>query len=168
MTTDKILLLVRHAKSSWDEPGLADAERTLNKRGRRDAPRMGKRLANADHRPDLIVSSPAVRARATADAIAAEIGYPAADIAVVDSAYAASPRELMDIIRHFDDGYTCVMLVCHNPGITDLVNELTDEKVDNIPTCGVATLALDTPNWQKAGEATARLLDFDYPKKAAA
>jgi phosphohistidine phosphatase len=100
----KLLLLVRHAKSSWKDRSLADRDRPLNRRGLKDAPRMGKRLAKNYPAPHLVLSSPAVRALSTAKAIAKAIDYPGSHIRVEERLYGADPEEFIQVIRDLDDG----------------------------------------------------------------
>ncbi|MEN8213642.1 MAG: histidine phosphatase family protein [Pseudomonadota bacterium] len=161
----KTLALVRHAKSSWDHPGLADFERPLNKRGRRDAPRMGSRLAEHYIRPDLIVSSPAVRALTTAEVIASHIGYQPSEIINDRRVYHASSSELLAVIREFDARHQTVMLVGHNPGLTDLVEQLAYAGITNIPTCGIVMLGFSANHWPEATAENCELQTYDYPKK---
>ncbi len=161
----KRLSLIRHAKSSWDHADLVDFERPLNERGKRDAPEMGRRLASADFRPDLILCSTAKRARSTAKRIAAEVGYPKAEIEFEQLFYGATAGEMLDTIRRLKNKLGQVAIVSHNPGITDLNNALSDTLIDNIPTCGVVRLELPIDSWDAAEPGCARLLDFDYPKR---
>ena len=161
----KILYLVRHAKSSWKDLSLADHERPLNKRGKRDAPRMGKRLAKRGVRPDYILSSPAVRALTTARVIAKKLGCREADVVVNEAVYGAGTSTLHGIIRGIDNRFERAMLVGHNPSFTVLVNQLAGVSIENVPTCGVAVLVFETDNWADVGNGTAKLLEFDYPKK---
>ncbi|KPJ90982.1 MAG: hypothetical protein AMS18_09660 [Gemmatimonas sp. SG8_17] len=161
----KTLLLVRHAKSSWKDQALADCDRPLNNRGMRDAPRMGKRLANRQVQPDLVVSSPAVRAMSTAKAIATEIGYPATKIAVEECIYHGGIAGLLRAIHELDDAANCAMLFGHNPELTSLVNQLAHCSIDNVPTCGVAEIKFTATSWREIGEVGGQLVDFDYPKK---
>jgi len=133
----KILYLVRHAKSSWNHPELSDIERPLNKRGKRDAPFIGNLLKEKSVKPDILISSPAVRARKTASVIAEIIGYPKSKIFIDENIYEASSTELINIIHGFDDKYDSVMMFGHNPGLTMVNNYLTDSFIDNIPTCAV-------------------------------
>jgi phosphohistidine phosphatase len=121
----KTLFLVRHAKSSRDDPSLPDRERPLDDRGKRDAPKMGKRLAKRDVKLDLLVSSPALRALKTAHLIAEEIGYKRKDIVVDDRLYASSPDDLLAVIRALDTKLDRVMLVGHNPEFSDLAHRLS-------------------------------------------
>lgn len=161
----KRLVLIRHAKSSWNEPGLADFERSLNERGERDAPRMGKRLHKRGLAPDLVVSSPARRALTTAQIIAAAIDYPVAAIRTIDAIYEASLETLLGVVRDIPDSHHEVVLFGHNPGITMFANALAAVDIDNVPTCGVATIELEVDSWSAVEYGSGRLLDFDYPKK---
>ncbi len=163
----KTLLLVRHAKSSWKDPTLADCDRPLNNRGMRDAPRMGRRLADRQVRLDLMVSSPALRAMSTAQAIAAEIGYPAKDIVVEQSVYHGGAVDLLRLVHQLDDAVNCAMLLGHNPELTTLVNQLARCSIDNVPTCGIAEITFAATSWREIGEIGGQLVEFDYPKKIA-
>jgi phosphohistidine phosphatase len=161
----KILTLIRHAKSSWKDPTLPDWDRPLNKRGRRDAPMMGERLAARGAYADLLVTSPAVRAVATAEAIAAEIEYPTDEILLDERLYGADEFEILEVIQGLDDAWERVMLVGHNPGLTDLVNALSPTGIDNVPTCGIVELTYDTESWALIGRIDPVAVDYDYPKK---
>jgi len=161
----KTLTLVRHAKSSWKDPTLADHDRPLNKRGRRDATRMGKRFAAAAMRPGLLVSSPAVRARCTAEMIARELGYAADRIVLDDRLYENGVAGMLDAVRELDDSVDHAVVFGHNPTLTMAVNQLTGSDIDNVPTCGVAHIRLATDSWAAVGIAEAELIEFDYPKR---
>lgn len=163
----KRLTLVRHAKSSWKDASLSDFERPLNARGERDAPRMGARLAAAGFRPERLVSSPARRARATAQSLAAAIGYPEGEIVFEPQLYDATPDALLAVIRALPADAAHVALVAHNPGLTDLSNRLSDVHIDDIPTTGVVQLELAVEAWERVEPRCGRLLDFDYPKRPA-
>jgi len=160
----KTLTLVRHAKSSWNHPRLTDFERPLNKRGRRDAPRMGCRLAAQHLRPQIIVSSPAVRALTTAEVIALELGYQAEQIIPDNRIYHAYSGQLLDVIRDFDTSLHHLMLVGHNPGLTDLVDRLAHAGISNIPTCGIVVLGFSVDRWRDVSDGASEMLLFDYPK----
>ena len=161
----KLLTLIRHAKSSWKDPGREDFDRPLNKRGKRDAPDMGQRLARGGAIPELIVSSSARRAADTAREIAAQLGSGAVELVFEPGLYLASAGQLLDAVRGVDEHVEHAALVAHNPGITDLVNALTDVRVDNVPTCGIARLRLEVERWSDAEFGRGQLLDFDYPKR---
>ena len=160
----KQLIIVRHAKSSWKESGLDDRDRPLNKRGERDAPEIGTRLAKRKDRPDLIVSSPAVRALATARIIAKKLGYGCKDIVVEERLYGAGVVELLDVIRNADESVTTLMLFGHNPGLTELANHLGPREIPNLPTCGVLHLRFDADVWAVVGYSRGDEVLFDFPK----
>jgi phosphohistidine phosphatase len=141
------LALVRHAKSDWSSPGLADHDRPLNGRGERDAPVMAARLADEGFDPDVILSSTALRARTTAQAFADEFGLP---VDLQPQLYAASGSTLLAAVSDAGaTGVASVMLVAHNPGITDLAYALSQERIQHMPTCAIARFAweLDPSEW---------------------
>jgi len=160
----KTLFLVRHAKSSRDDPSLPDRSRPLDDRGKQDAPMMGKRLARRDVKPDLLVSSPALRALTTAQLIAGELGYQRKNIVVDDRLYASSPDDLLAVIRALDKKLDRVMLVGHNPEFTDLAHRLSSEIID-MPTCAVAEFSFDTKAWSDVGDVMPAKAVLDFPKK---
>jgi phosphohistidine phosphatase len=147
----KTLILARHAKSSWDDPAVPDRDRPLNDRGKRDAPAMGKRLAKDGVKPGLILSSPARRARKTARLLAKALDCKPRDIQVNDRLYCVEAEELLRVIRGLDDDADSVMLVGHNPELTELAHRLSSE-VPNLPTCAIAVYKLDIGSWSAAGK----------------
>ena len=161
----KKLYLVRHAKSSWKQPELSDFERPLNKRGKRDAPFMGNILNEKGIMPDLIISSPAVRAYTTARIIAEEIGYPPEKIETNEDIYEASAGEILDIINGIEDHNNTVMIFGHNPGFTSLSNYLSGKFIDNIPTCGISIIEFDVDKWEDVVLNGGKLISFEFPKK---
>jgi phosphohistidine phosphatase len=126
---------------------------------------MGRRLATAGVRPDLLISSPAVRALTTAETIAEEIGYPGDRIQIAEAIYLGGTAAILDVVSDLDDSLNHVMLFGHNPDFTDLVNTLTGSHIENVPTCGIARIELETDSWKDLGTTAMRLLDFDYPKR---
>ncbi len=162
--TMKTLYLVRHAKSSWKFPELADFDRPLNRRGKRDAPMMGKRLKQRGVRPDLIISSPAKRARKIAQAVAKAVGYPASAIAYDPEVYEASADSLLTLLRAVDDRVAVLMLVGHNPELTDLVNTFASHSIDNVVTSGVVTTTFPEDNWSALAPGAGQFRGYDYPK----
>ena len=160
----RILTLVRHAKSNWNNADLADFERPLNSRGLKNAPEMGKRLADAKFKVDLIISSPAVRAITTAEFIASELGYNFKKIKHAEAIYDASLNTLLHLISSLDDNVNNIMLVGHNPGMTMLCNYLSNAGIENMPTCSIAQIQFRVNSWQSITEHSGKLLDFDYPK----
>jgi phosphohistidine phosphatase len=160
----KHLLICRHAKSSWKDLSLDDFDRPLNKRGKRNAPQMGKILANHKVAPDLIVSSPARRAKKTAIVLAKELHYPKKKIVYMREIYNAPAEKLIPCIHTFDDRYNRVIIVGHNTGFTTLVNILGDLKIPNVPTCGIVSLAFKIESWKNLRKKEGKLNFFYYPK----
>ena len=160
----KTLILVRHAKSSWKFPELDDFERPLNKRGKRDAPIMGKFLEQNKIMPDIIISSPAVRAKRTATRIAEAIGYSKKDVFFDEEVYEASTMGLLNITNKIDNKNKSAMLFGHNPSMTYFANMLTNSRIDNIPTCGIACVDLKIDTWMEISENCGTLRFFEYPK----
>ena len=160
----KLLTLVRHAKSSWKHSDLSDRQRPLNARGERDAPDMGQRIVTHGIRPSLIITSPAMRAWTTARIIAAEIGYPAEFLQREDSLYLASLDDLLGAVVAQDSGFNSLMVVGHNPGITDFANFLIPGLADNLPTAAVVSVQMEQDDWDLYQQPKAELLVFDYPK----
>lgn len=161
----KTLFLVRHAKSSWDDTTLPDKDRPLNDRGKRDAPKMGKRLAKRDVKPGLILSSPAMRALATAEIIARKLDYKLKDIVVDDRLYPGDADELLNVIHRLDDELERVMLFGHNPALTELAHRLSSEIVD-MPTCAVAKFTFTAKSWSSVGKTKLAKVTLDYPRKS--
>jgi len=160
----KTLLVLRHAKSSWKETALDDHERPLNKRGREDGPRMGKLVREIGLTPDVIISSGAVRARLTAEAVAEAAGY-ARDIRFEEALYAASPADILSVLRTATTTTAgTVMIIGHNPGLEELVAHLTGEQPD-LPTAALAQIALPIDRWRDLkGSTRGRLMGLWRPK----
>ena len=161
----KTLTLLRHAKSSWKDTSLKDRDRPLNKRGERDAPKMGKRIDAAGIRPSLIVSSPAVRALTTAKVAAKALDYPLEYLEREDQLYLASLDDLLDVLVAQDDKFDRIMLVAHNPGLTDFANFLQPGLTNNLPTAGVITVNIDQDHWNLYERPPTELVYYDWPKK---
>jgi len=161
----KKLFVVRHAKSSWDNPDLEDFDRPLNKRGKQDAPEMGGRLSNNIDTPDLLLTSPAKRAKKTASKIAKKIDYNKKDIAKDKRLYHAGIRLIKEVVKEVDDRVDSLMIFGHNPGFTDFVNNISDASIDNIPTCGVVAIEFDISSWKQIDDEKGAVTFFDYPKK---
>lgn len=160
----KSLLLIRHAKSDWEDPVLSDFDRPLNERGKSNAPMMAERLLAKKIKIDAFISSPAKRARKTAEAFARVYDRNKDDILFVEELYLAAPDVFFDVIRRANDDHKCIAVFSHNPGITDFVNQLTNARIDNIPTCGIFAIKSDIKKWSSFGE-EGNLFDFfDYPK----
>ena len=149
----KTLLVLRHAKSSWDQAGLDDHARPLNSRGERDAPRMGRLIRAEGLTPDLIISSDAARARATAEAMAAAADYPGT-ILLEPRLYHATSAEILNVLRTtIDEDVARVMIVGHNPGLEELVARLTSVR-ETLPTAALAQIELEIDDWSEATTTT--------------
>ncbi len=161
----KTLVIVRHAKSSWSDPGLPDHDRPLNKRGLRDAPLMGSVLAELGPPVDRVLSSSAARALATAELVVEEMGLPLDEIIIEEGLYHASSGEMIEIITEQEDYLDGLMLFGHNPGMTNLVNRLSNLDLDNLPTSGAVILQYAVELWQDIPDADPVQAVFEYPKR---
>ncbi|MDZ7624414.1 MAG: histidine phosphatase family protein [Ignavibacteriaceae bacterium] len=159
----KTLYLARHAKSYWKDQSIPDFDRPLNSRGKRDAPFMGEVLKDKKVIPDLIISSPAKRTKKTAIEIASKIGYSEKKILYNEDLYEASSNTIIKILNKIDEKYNSVMIFAHNPGLTLLNNHISNNYIENIPTCGIVALQLDK-KWNELGKNTCKFLFFEYPK----
>ena len=160
----KTLYLMRHAKSSWDFPELSDHDRPLNKRGRNDAPLMGQQLLSRDVHFDLILTSTAVRALTTATLVAREVDYDREKMQALAEIYKADRRELIKIIQHVPDNINSLLVVGHNPIISEVANKLSPEAIADIPTAGVVALRFNCNSWLDVSGDNSKLLFFDFPK----
>lgn len=158
----KKVYLIRHAKSSWKDAAIDDFDRPLNKRGRQNAPFMAELLKERNIMPDIIISSPALRAKTTAQAIAETLGY--TNILFLDDVYEATKETLQKILRGLDDSYKVVFLVGHNPSLGELAQHLTGLE-ENIPTCGIVEIEFTCKKWADINPQNAKLSMFDYPKR---
>ncbi len=161
----KQLLLVRHAKSSWANPGQADFDRPLNERGHKDAPIMAKRVLERGINIDLIISSNAVRALTTATYFATENGIATTDIVQHDFLYHAPPERFAKAIVQIRDEINTAAIFAHNPGITDFVNQLTATQIDDMPTCAVFAISIHTTSWKNWATAKKEILLVEWPKQ---
>jgi len=151
----KRLLLLRHAKSSWAEPGLADFDRPLNERGLRAAPLVGRFLRRRKIRPDLVLSSPAERARRTA-ALVSEAAVLDAPTRYDERIYEATPEALVEVVSQVEEGADEVLLVGHNPGMEELIILLAGERRP-MPTAALARVELEVEKWSKVRAGSGRL-----------
>jgi phosphohistidine phosphatase len=158
------LLIVRHAKSSWEDFSVPDFERPLNDRGKKDAPVMAQRILDRNIIPDEMITSPAKRARKTAELFAKTLGLPKENIVEARELYEASPEAFYDVVRKASVSASTLMLFSHNPGITAFVNKLTSVSIDDMPTCAVFALSCDINDWSEFRTAKKEYLFFDYPK----
>lgn len=164
----KYLYLIRHAKSSWADHSLSDFDRPLNKRGKRDVPFMGLRMSAYEHRPEMIISSPAKRARTTARGIGEAIGFRKKEIILDDELYTFSCQGLVEVIKNAPESINILAVVGHNYGMTDCAEMLSGESLENVPTCGIVLISFSLPSWDMIAGGSGSLLLFDYPKLHAA
>ena len=160
----KELFVVRHAKSSWDDPTISDHDRPLNERGYRNTPEMGRRLSDSGVSPDALISSTALRARTTARIIADSLGWPEERVVLDRALYHASATELQEYIGGLNDAHTSVMLFGHNPGMTSLLSHLFGFALDNLPTCGVVHLQFSAESWAEVSRSMPSEATIDFPK----
>jgi phosphohistidine phosphatase len=161
----RILTLVRHAKSSRDYPELSDFERPLNARGRREAPAIGARLRKAGIKPDLLISSPALRAITTARIFAEELNMHLDEIMLNPHIYEASGWTLLHIVRSLPPAHSEVMLFGHNPGISHFAHDLADCPFDEMATGSAARIELPARGWSLIQPHSGKVLRYDTPKK---
>ena len=159
----KKIYIIRHAKSSWNDSSLDDFNRALNKRGKENAPMMGRRLNKRSVLPDLIISSPALRAKTTAEIIAQKVKYNK-KIMFEKNIYDSNESEFHKILINVDDKNNTLFLVGHNPSISMLAQMYVDFE-ENIVTCGVVEIEFDCEKWKDISSKNAKLISFDYPKK---
>ncbi len=156
----KTLILMRHAKSSWKEPELTDHERPLNKRGEKDAPRMGRLLKDKKLIPDHIYSSTAVRARQTVEGLVGKSGFKH-QVDYLDSLYMAEPSAIIEVLKQTPEKIDTVLVVGHNPGLEGLV-QILSQKVESLPTGSIARLSLPIDDWQELSLSTEGKLKANY------
>jgi phosphohistidine phosphatase len=161
----KTLIIVRHAKSSWDDAGLSDFNRPLNNRGEHDAPRMAKELKKRHLVVGSVLSSPAVRALTTCHVFADVFGFPKDQVQQISELYHARDRVILNVVRSIADSSGVAMLFGHNPGLTDFVNNLLEEEIDNVPTCGIVGCKLKVERWKEASWRCGKMEFFEWPKK---
>ncbi|MDD3774759.1 MAG: histidine phosphatase family protein [Sulfurovaceae bacterium] len=159
----KTLYLIRHAKSDWSEEDKKDFDRGLSKRGSKDLKSMGSYLLKKKIKPDLILSSPALRAKLTAKKISKKIEYDK-DIKYIDELYMPNPKTILDILSDQKNKNKCIFLINHNPALTDLANMLTNENIDNVPTLGIVAIKFDIKKWNDIKKAKGKMDLFVYPK----
>jgi len=164
----KTLLVIRHAKSSWDDAAMNDFDRPLNDRGRKDAPVMAKRLIKAHVKIDLFASSTAKRALSTAELFIREFGRTEKEILRFPELYHAQIHDFRDVIANLDDRYESAALFSHNPGITAFANTLTSIRLDNMPTCSIFAVSSQTTTWNQFTASGVNFWFFDYPKSGEA
>jgi phosphohistidine phosphatase len=163
----RTLCFVRHAKSSWDDPSLMDIDRPLSARGERDAPAMAARMKELHVIPDLIVTSPAKRARGTAKYFRNAFELVKDDFITDLSLYDATPDDVVAVVQHLDNSKRCVFVFGHNPTFTFLANRFPGVRIDNVPTCGIFHVKTMSPTWAQWTPEISTFIGFYYPKQYA-
>ncbi|RXF71395.1 histidine phosphatase family protein [Arcticibacter tournemirensis] len=163
----KKILLVRHAKSDWENSELKDFDRPLNKRGQKNAPEMAGRLLKAGLIPEILVTSPALRALTTAECFADVLSIERSAIIKEPQIYEASSSTLLSIINSLDNKHHFAALIGHNPGLTNLAVNLCDSDIYNIPTCGMVLIHFPFDQWDMISYWTGDQKLYDYPKNVA-
>ena len=161
----KQLLIIRHAKSNWDNILHSDFERALNERGHHDAPMMAKKIFDKQIKIDAFVSSPAKRAFTTAAYFAEAFHVQEKNIIKIPELYHAAEESFYEVISKLNGQFNTVAIFSHNPGITDFVNDLTDTQIDNMPTCAVFAVKANILHWKLFMQAEKEFLFIDYPNK---
>lgn len=161
----KRLTLLRHAKTEAAHSGQEDWDRELEPRGQKDAPEMARRLRDRKLKPDRIITSPAVRALATANIFAKELHVTAARFVQDERLYLASPKVIREVIRELGGNESHLMIVGHNPGITEFAGRISAERdIDNMPTCAIYTVEFDLDAWSELEWDSGVNAELDYPK----
>lgn len=161
----KILYIVRHAKSSWEDSTMSDFDRPLNNRGLHDAPMMGLKLKELGFIPDQIISSSANRALSTAKLLAESISHPLSKIIETKALYLADLSTMLKIVNSVNDEIDSLMLVGHNPGMTQIINYLAAENLFNLPTCSLSGIRFFIDNWEAVSMGLGKQFVYEYPKK---
>lgn len=161
---EKILIVVRHAKSSWEKDVASDFDRPLNERGKKDAPAIAELIYSKGYDIDAFVSSPALRALSTAEFFIDVWKFPRKQIIQLPELYHAAPKTLFDAVEQLDDRFKTVAIFSHNPGITEFVNQLLEGmNMDNMPTCGAFAVTAPVEHWHDFRKAEKSFLFFYYP-----
>lgn len=160
----KVIHLIRHAKSSWDNPDLDDFSRILNERGKKDAPFMANKLKESGCNPDYFISSPAKRTTETSKIIATALNFNFEKIIFDEQIYHSSLPQILQVLNDVPNDFNNMVLVGHNPTLTQLSNYLTNDFIDYIPTCGIVKIELELDNWQHITKGIGNKIFFIYPK----
>ena len=160
----KTLLIIRHAKSSWNDPNLSDFQRPLNERGKNDAPLMATKIKERKIGIDTFISSPAVRAKKTAEIFMHQLEADKKELILIPDLYEATLHQFYNTIGNLKDKWSTVALFAHNPGITDFINSLECYSIYDMPTCAVFASKIKIKKWKNFKEANKDFLFFDYPK----
>jgi len=159
----KKLIIVRHSKSSWKDLSLTDFRRPLNNRGKSDGPIMSRYLSSKINKIDFLHSSSSVRTFETSKFFISKIEFK--NIKYDDNLYHCSAQSIIGLIKNYPDQYKTVMIIAHNPGLTNLINMITHITLDNLPTTGIANIYFDCDYWNNISIENSNLVDLKFPKQ---
>ena len=162
----KLLVLIRHAKSSWADTSLSDFDRPLNERGKTDAPEMAQRLVNRQLKLDCFLTSTANRAKQTCNYFAAAFKKTEGSIIFKQELYLAPPQQFYKCITDMNNAFESVAVFAHNPGITEFANSLTNTRIDDMPTCSIFAIKMKEKSWKNFAKAEKEFFFFDFPKSS--
>lgn len=160
----KEIIIIRHAKSSWNHPGLADFDRPLNERGKRDAPKMGAFLLAKNLVPDLIFTSPANRAITTARVICNQLNCSEDSLRIRQSLYHTDLEDVLELIKSLDNSLQRIYLFGHNPTWTEVANYFSNTYIQNVPTCGIVHIVSESENWESINRGNSEVKNTFFPK----
>jgi phosphohistidine phosphatase len=160
----KNLFIIRHAKSSWEKESLHDIERPLAERGEKDATLIGKMLLKNGTLPQMVISSPALRAFSTARIICDEINFDKNKMVINNVLYFGDEDAIIELIRSFATEIDTAFIVGHNPTFSHLCSTLSEDFHSELPTCGIVVLAFNTGSWKLIEKHSGKLISYDYPK----
>jgi phosphohistidine phosphatase len=159
----KKIIVLRHAKSSWKDLSLGDFHRPLNGRGKTDGPIMSRYLSKKIDCIDYLHSSSSVRTFETSKFFISKIEFK--NIKYDDNLYHGSGQSIISFIKNYPDQYNSVMIIAHNPGLTNLINMITHINLDNFPTTGIANIDFDCDSWNNISIENSNLVDLKFPKQ---
>jgi len=159
----KKLIIVRHSKSSWKDLSLSDFNRPLNGRGKSDGPLMADYLKSKINKIDYLHSSSSVRTFETSKYFINQIQF--GKVEYDDSLYHSSATSILNMIRSYSDNYQSAMIIAHNPGLTNLINNITNISLDNLPTTGIVEIEFNCDRWSKISYENSDLVDLKFPKQ---
>ncbi len=159
----KRLILIRHSKSSWKDLSLTDFNRPLNRRGKSDGPLMADYLKSKIGKIDYLHSSSSVRTFETSKYFINQIQF--RKIEYDDSLYHCSSSSILKMIMNYSEDYQSAMIIAHNPGLTNLINNIIDISLDNLPTTGIAKIDFDCAEWLDVSSKNSNLIDLKFPKQ---
>ena len=159
----KKIYVLRHSKSSWKDLSLSDFQRPLNGRGKADGPKMSSYIHSRIDKIDFLHCSSSVRTYETSKYFIDRIKF--VDIKYDESLYHSSSSEIINNINYYDEQYNSAMIIAHNPGLTNFVNEITNVMLDNLPTTGLVEINFDCAKWTDISQDNSTVIDIKFPKQ---